>query len=305
MHNKALVLASLVADSLALGAHWIYDTDKIEQAFGTIRSLQSPLPDSYHRTRKKGHFTHYGDQTLLLLRSIVNHDGFSLDSFASDWREYMQGYNGYLDKASKETLANLEKGMSPQQCGSTSADLGGAARIAPLVYRYQHHPDQLLAAVREQTAFTHNNPAVLAGAEALAKIAIKVLQGLRPMEAVEETLEEGVNDLDLDLKIRAGLDSAGEDTKKTIKRFGQACVISSALPGVIHLIATYENDLVTALTENVMAGGDSAARGLAAGMILGAHVGIKAIPLEWLGDMRAYDTIMEMLEEERPVDDEG
>jgi ADP-ribosylglycohydrolase len=76
------------------------------------------------------------------------------------------------------------------------------------------------------------------------------------------------------------------------------------MPGVIHLIATYESDLETALVENVMAGGDSAARGLAAGMILGAHLGIKAIPLEWLGDMRAYDTIMELLADERPADDE-
>jgi ADP-ribosylglycohydrolase len=304
MNNKSLVLASFVADSLALGAHWIYDTDKIDAAFGTIHSLQHPLPDSYHQNRKKGHFTHYGDQTLQLLRSIVEHDGFSLDDFARDWQNSLRTYDGYLDKATKETLAHLAEGRPPQSCGSASADLGGAVRIAPLVYRYQHHPDQLLTAVREQTAFTHNNPTVLIGAEVLARITLKILAGIRPMEAVEEVLDEGVNDLDLDLKIRAGLDSAGEDTRKTIKDFGQTCAIAAAMPGVIHLIATYENDLETALVENVMAGGDSAARGLAAGMILGAHLGIKAIPLEWLGDMRAYDTIMELLDDERPADDE-
>lgn len=304
MNNKALVLASFVADSLALGAHWIYDTDKIDAAFGTIRSLQHPLPNSFHKNRKKGHFTHYGDQTLIVLRSIVEHDGFSLEHFARDWQDALRAYDGYIDKATKETLAHLKDGRPPETCGSSSADLGGAARIAPLVYRYQHHPDQLLTAVREQTACTHNNPTVLVGAEVLAKITLKILAGIRPMEAVEEVLDEGVDDLDLDLKIRAGLDSAGEDTRKTIKAFGQTCSIASAMPGVIHLIATYESDLETALVENVMAGGDSAARGLAAGMILGAHLGIKAIPLEWLGDMRAYDTIMELLADERPADDE-
>lgn len=305
MNNKALVLASLVADSLALGAHWIYDTDRIDATFGTIRSLHQPLPDSYHKNRKKGHFTHYGDQTLLLLKSIVEHDGFDIGIFARDWQQYMQAYDGYLDKATKETLVYLNQGGLPLQGGSTSADLGGAARIAPLVYRYQHHPERLLEAVREQTCLTHNNPAVLAGADALARITLKVLDGMRPMEATEETIDEGIADMDMDLRIRAGLDSAGEDTRKTIKTFGQACGISAAMPGVIHLVTTYENDLEGGLTQNAMAGGDSAARGLAAGMILGAYLGIKAIPLEWLGEMRAYDTIMEMLTDEKPVDDES
>ncbi|MGA2940205.1 MAG: ADP-ribosylglycohydrolase family protein, partial [Syntrophobacteraceae bacterium] len=41
-------------------------------------------------------------------------------------------------------------------------------------------------------------------------------------------------------------------------------------------------NLREALVENVMAGGDSAARGLVVGMILGAHLGFEAIPSEWL-----------------------
>ncbi len=305
MNNKALVLASFVADSLALGAHWMYDTNAIDAAFGKIRSLQHPQPDSYHKNRKKGHFTHYGDQTLLLLRSIVNHDGFSVEQFARDWQDSMQTYDGYLDKASRETLQRMSEGHPVGECGSSSADLGGAARIAPLVYRYQHHPERLFEAVREQTALTHNNPSVLVGADILARITLKVLTGLRPMDAVEEVVDDGIGDIDLDMKIRAGLDSAGDDTRKAIKAFGQTCTIAAAMPGVIHLITTYENDLEGGLIANVMAGGDSAARGLAAGMILGAHLGIKAIPLEWLGDMRAYDTIMELLEDERPADDDA
>jgi ADP-ribosylglycohydrolase len=44
-----------------------------------------------------------------------------------------------------------------------------------------------------------------------------------------------------------------------------------------------------------MAGGDSAGRGLLAGMILGAHLGMPAIPAEWLNDMKAYPQILEML----------
>ena len=73
------------------------------------------------------------------------------------------------------------------------------------------------------------------------------------------------------------------------------CDTAAALPGVIHLSTTYENDLETALVENVMAGGDSAARGMAIGMILGAHLGNEAIPANWLRDMKSTDRITELL----------
>jgi ADP-ribosylglycohydrolase len=80
-----------------------------------------------------------------------------------------------------------------------------------------------------------------------------------------------------------------------IKQFGQMCGIAAALPGAIHLILTYGNDLKTALIENVMAGGDSSARGMAAGMILGGHLGQDAIPKAWLSDMVHFRRIEELL----------
>ena len=69
----------------------------------------------------------------------------------------------------------------------------------------------------------------------------------------------------------------------------------TAFPGVIHLITKYESDLKQALVENVMAGGDSAGRGLIVGMVLGAHLGMDAIPQKWLTDMKAYLQIVDML----------
>jgi ADP-ribosylglycohydrolase len=48
-----------------------------------------------------------------------------------------------------------------------------------------------------------------------------------------------------------------------------------------------------AMVENIMAGGDSAGRGLLVGMVLGAHPGIEAIAQNWLGEMKAYQQIIE------------
>ncbi|NLX19200.1 MAG: ADP-ribosylglycohydrolase family protein [Desulfobulbus sp.] len=290
-----MVLASFVADSLSLGAHWIYETDVIDQRIGRVENLRSPLADSFHAGKKKGQFTHYGDQTLVLLESISDKGMFSLPDFASSWQNLFTGYHGYVDKASSTTLENMSRNVPLDQCGSTSSDLGGAARIAPLVYRYQHDKKALLTAVQEQTRLTHNNPATLAGADFIAKTAWEVLQGREPAEAMEQALDEGIADFDLDNRIRGGLDSGGKDTRTVIKHFGQVCGIAAALPGAIHLILTYSDDLKTALIENVMAGGDSAARGLVAGMVLGASLGEKAIPEQWLMDMEKTNAIKDLL----------
>jgi ADP-ribosylglycohydrolase len=93
-----------------------------------------------------------------------------------------------------------------------------------------------------------------------------------------------------------GLESVEQDSRQAILDLGQMCETPAAFPGVIHLIAKYENDLKAALVENVMAGGDSAARGLLVGLVLGAHLGMEAIPPEWLSDMKAYPLIVDMLD---------
>jgi len=291
----AMVLASFAADSLALGAHWMYDTDQIDQRIGRVDTLRKPLPDSYHPTKEKGEFTHYGDQTLVLLESLAQTGMFSLADFAGAWKKLFTDYHGYIDKATTATLDNMNRQVPPSPCGSNSSELGGAARIAPLLFYYRGDEQKLLEAVRQQTAMTHNNPATLAGAAFIARTAILVLQGISPITAMENVLEEGVADIDLDIRLRSSLESIGKDTRTVIKKFGQMCGIAAALPGAIHLIATYENDLKTALIENVMAGGDSAARGLVIGLILGAHLGQQAIPEEWLTGMVQYAHITALL----------
>ena len=294
---QAAVLVSLAADALSLGAHWFYDTAEIDRRFGRVEELLAPPPDSFHAGKERGQFTHYGDQTLVLLESVAACKGFDLADFARRWQAlFTTGYRGYVDKATSATLENLQRGLGPEQCGSTSADLGGAARIAPLVWWYRQDRDQLLEAVRVQTAMTHNNPAVLAGAAFIARTAWSVLAGAAPQAALEAALEEGVADIDLDLRLRSALESAGKDTRTVIGRFGQMCGIASALPGAVHLICSYADDPRTALIENVQAGGDSAARGLVAGLVLGARHGVDAVPGGWLTGMQRYDRLFELLE---------
>ncbi|WP_028579507.1 ADP-ribosylglycohydrolase family protein [Desulfogranum japonicum] len=295
-NTKAAVLASFAADSLALGAHWIYDTKLIAQTFGTLDTFHAPLPNSFHAGKKKGDFTHYGDQSLVLLESLAENDGFVLQNFAASWKKlFTDSYNGYVDKATKATLDNLNKGKGPGECGSTSTDLGGPARMAPLLLWYGDNSELLLKYTKEQTSMTHNHPATLAGAEFLARSMYVILQGTAPLQAMEEALEQGVADLDLDIRIRSALDSADKDSLEVIQNFGQMCGIASALPGAIHLVARYPHNLKEALVSNVMAGGDSSARGMVAAMMLAAHLGPDSVPQPWLEGLNHGTAIQSLL----------
>lgn len=293
---KGMVIGSFVGDALALGVHWIYNTRVIDKKWGRVETYIKPERPTYHPTKDMGEFTHYGDQTLVLLRSIVAAGGFDLDHFARDWQDFFACYDGYFDEATKGTLANLSSGKDIKSSGFPSLDLAGAARIAPVVYCYRNDLKNLIAGARAQTAFTHNTDPVAASAEYFARVAFKVLGGETPLSAIHAVMDQGFHEEPFSRWVRKGLESINKETREAIMDFGQMCEVEAAFPSVIHLIAKYENDFREALIENVMAGGDSAGRGLLVGMILGAQLGMDAIPREWLKDLKAYVEIMELVD---------
>jgi ADP-ribosylglycohydrolase len=291
---QAMVLAAFAADALALGPHWIYDTAAIDAEFGRVEDLRDPLPTSFHKGKQRGQFTHYGDQSLVLLKTIAPAKKFDPAVFADAWKRLFDGYTGYRDHATKTTLENMSAGMTWDKAGSGSTDLGGASRIAPLGALYSHDADAFARFAGEQTMVTHNQPDVVAAAEFFARLAAAVAAGAPPLTAVD-ALRRTVEGGKIDGWIAQGLDSVGKDTRGVINQFGQQCSIGAAFPAVIHLIGSYPDDLKAALVENVMAGGDSAARGMLTGMVLGAHLGTAAIPTSWLSGMAAYSDISALL----------
>ena len=299
---QAMVLASFAADALALGVHWIYDTDRIDKQYGRVVHFLKPSGKSYHPTKERGELTHYGDQALLLLNTLAGGSGFNLEEFARNWQALFKTYQGYKDQATRKTLENFLDGNGPRDSGSSSSELGGAARISPLVYLYRDDIDGLVVACRAQTAMTHNHPQVIESAEFFARVASKVLRKTPPKAAIKGVVDENFNRAPFSQWVSDGLKSAGMETRAAISGFGQMCEVEAAFPAVIHLLARYEDNLEAALVENVMAGGDSAARGMVAGMILGAYLGMDAIPADWLADLKHREAIERMLAR---VDPEG
>jgi ADP-ribosylglycohydrolase len=293
---KAMVLGAFLADSLSLGVHWIYDVNRIKKEFGRVESLLKPLPDSYHPTKDRGEFTHYGDQMMVLLESVSAKGRFDLEDFSSRWRALFKDYRGYLDRATEATLKNFSSGKSIPDAGSHSSELAGAARIAPLAFLLRDNEDALVKAAVAQTRMTHNNPLVIASAEFFSRACRKVLLGASPTSAIASVADEHFKTSPLYEWVKRGIDSRDKDSVSAITAFGQSCEVDHAFPGTVHLISKYENDFKEALIQCAISGGDSAARGMIIGMLLGAYHGESHLPQEWVLSLKKGRDIVKLLD---------
>jgi ADP-ribosylglycohydrolase len=295
-NGKAMVMAAFMADALSLGAHWIYDAESIFKRFGRIENFMAPDSNSYHSTKEKGEFTHLGDQMFALLQSIAEKNNFHLKSYSDRWRRLFKDYHGYIDQATRGTLFGYASGKAVEVAGSSSYELAGASRIAPIVYIYADNLEKLIETARLQTMMTHNTAEVIDSAEFFARVGQQVLKGIRPKTAIENISEAWTGGSKIKEWAQAGLESKDLDSLDAILRFGQSCHTQEVFPGVIHLVVRYENDLKEALIQAVMAGGDSAARGMIAGMVIGAYQGPNSLPVDWLSGLRKGKEITDLLD---------
>lgn len=294
MTARDFILPSFFGDALALGPHWIYDPSKIAALYpGGIREYDDPR-SSYHPGKSAGNFTHLGDQTLLLLESLADHGG-ALAAWPADWRAWAERIrddkSSYFDGATRGTLGNLAEGRKQP---SDSSDLAGAARIAPL---FAVHGDivPLVAAARAQTALTHGDARVIDAAEFFARAAFAVGEGAEIAEALEESAFFPYSALPASDWLMAAR-HASSDLTEHATALGLGCGIEGAFPITLALALCHEDDPVAALSANAMLGGDSAARGLLLGLLMGARHGADAFPAGWTDRLKAHETIHRALE---------
>ena len=285
---RSAILASLAADSLSLGAHWEYDQTRIARQLGRVADLLPPTLNDYHTGKGAGAQSHYGDQALLLLRSVAARGSFDLSDFAARWHGLMEGgYTGYMDKASREALANFRSGRPPEQTGAATNDFAGAARMAPLLAVLGNDEEGLVNAARAQTLMTHGSPVIADGAEFMARSTAALLRGDDMRASFDHAARTRYAALPAEDWLAFADMSLGEETPAAIARFGQSCGMQGAFLGVVHIALKHEADPATGLVDNVMAGGDSCARGLAVGMLFGARHGLGWMPERWLAPLSA------------------
>jgi len=274
---KEIVLSILVADSYSLGAHWIYDEKTLQTMTINWEELNAAQA-IWHKGKVAGEFTHYGDQTLWLYQFLQDKTSFDPKEFVDFWKMKMDIYDGYMDSATKTTLENIEKGISPT--GSESTDLSIIGRIAPLLLVSNSKKD-FLKNVEKMISVTHNSYEAISTGKFFASLLLEVLDG----KGIEESLLFLKESFDIKIQsyILDGMSSKDRDSFEAIRGFGPACDISGGFEGVVHLLCKYDN-LKEMLICNAKAGGDSSARAMVATTIYMAQENktLSQIPQSWL-----------------------
>ena len=281
---KGMLYGAFIGDAFALGTHWIYDTEKLKIEATEVEHYTDPAKNLFHSGKHKGDFTHYGDQSLLLLKSIASNKGFDINVFKTHWLTYMNKYEGYLDHATKESLQVLDP---VNNLGSSSDELGGIARIAPLLF-YHFDDKDLPRFIKEQTALTHNHQQLIEFGLFFEEWMLDLIIG-KPLEA---SLEQHIADHP---SIKPYYDAIKfrlkEDSVSTIKDIGQSCSSQFAFPSALYLILKNQTDFMKAMQENILSGGDSAGRGMLIGMVLGATLGISQLPQHLITELNEKSVI--------------
>lgn len=268
---KGMLYGSFIGDAFSLNANWVYDTEKLLIEASTQDDYINPSSNPFYTNKHKGELTHYGDQSLLLLKSISSNKGFELDTFKLHWITFVKKYEGYLDHATKESIELLD---SHSRRGSSSDELGGYARCFPLIF-YHFDDPKLHSYMEQQTRMTHDNDSLIEISHFITDLILEIIIGKSLELSIQASLLNHP-------KFKATIDRIKEhledDTIDFVKDIGQGCVCEYAFPASLYICLKYSSDFKEALRINNLCGGDSASRGLIIGALLGALNGFSSLP---------------------------
>jgi len=289
---KGLIWGALLGDAYSLGGHWVYDQEALANATLNLKGLNPPLA-TYHPTKKAGDFTHYGDQTLWLLEHVNDAKTYDPYNYAKIWQEKMNNYEGYVDGASQTTLTNLNEGASFMGSGSDAHDLSIVGRHAPILFAVKNI-DEILERVKFHTFLTHMNKEVLDASKYIVEVTLAMVYDLD----VETTLKERAafyGDM-VKEEVHKAFELKDLPSNEAINTLGASCGVKGALASTVYLLLNYHNDFEALLKANVLAGGDSAARAMVAGMVVGARYGFEAIKPSWIEELIEYEKLSLLIE---------
>lgn len=193
--------------------------------------------------------------------------------------------------------ANLAKGTHWRVAGvSDSKGCGSAMRVSPIGLFYED-----LAQVREiaraSSLLTHGHAAAVAGAEAAAMMVALALQGLHPAEIYDEVAKAcGHSSQDFAQvwqKVPEVIHLPPEQVLVD-QVLGESWVADEAVASAMYCFWKHPDDFRAAVLMAINTDGDSDSIGAITGSIVGARLGLEAIPTAWSRNVEASKYLHEL-----------
>lgn len=299
----AAVLGALIADSAALGLHWLYDPARIAQ-IEKIKGLVFLQPEANDYAETKGYFAHggktagdssgYGELCLLMLRHLAQHGQFDRVAYQTEYRSHFGpggAYIGYVDSPTRQTLQTLlplKPEEFPENSGADDDQFAALATLPAVVAAHTGPQNALKTEIERIVRITNDNDTAVAAAQYAGCVLFEVFNGKSIIQALTAALPHAGEKLKP--LVEEALQSSTLDSAAIAKRFGSACHVLEGLPIIVH-IAQHAPDYRTAIAENIRIGGDSCGRAIMLGAIMAAYAAQQtklsaAIPLEWIARYR-------------------
>ncbi len=193
------VMGALIGDALGLGCHWYYNLDELRRDYGPwIAGYTDPKPDRYHGGMKAGQLSQTGLITVMLLRSVVEHEGYDENDFTRRLDEELfplingtpaYGPGGYTNQSIREAYRRrVEQKKSWQETGGPADTTEAAERAIVLSALYAKLPRKVADVVPAHCRLTQSDDAIVAMSTAYNCVLALLITGEQMTPAVSDKL---------------------------------------------------------------------------------------------------------------------
>lgn len=281
-------------------------TDFIAPVQKKFKSCRNFLP---------GQWTDDTQLALAVAKSLIRSKGFNLEDQAlahiEAYKESARGWGGTTRNAIKEIMNGVRKPNEPAKdkpCGG--AGNGVAMKIAPLaIFHAIRQDNKFFASAVSLGQMTHQNFKASFGALLIGE---PIIQSI-----CRHSLNNATSPNNLNFRLLCARETLDEADRKVVnkEKSFRHCLLPSMetkntdelrrITGMgFHVVDTvcfslgickmFPDNFETALIETVNSGGDADSNAAMVGAILGAKLGIDAIPAWWLDGLYKIDEIIEV-----------
>ncbi|MDQ1253346.1 MAG: hypothetical protein QG646_2513 [Euryarchaeota archaeon] len=199
---------------------------------------------------------------------------------------------------SRGAALRLKEGINWRESGIVSKTCGSLMRIGILGFLYRNNSDKLVQSALLSGRITHLHPVSDAASIAGAYAVKLALDDVEPEEMYGSLLKitEGFSqEFTNALKKSYEIAHSGLSDEDALKELGQGWYADETFALAYFCLLRYPNDYKKAVQTAVNITGDSDSVGSVAGGIIGAKLGIEAIPVSWIEDLKEKEKLEEIV----------
>jgi ADP-ribosylglycohydrolase len=249
-----------------------------------------------------GQYTDDTEQTLILAESIIEAGGFDIEVFSKKlqkWGERLMEnpeLNRLVGPTSMQAIENMISGKNWHESGVPSDSCGSAMRAAPIGL-LSADVDEVVEFAVLSSLPTHTGSGAIAGSVAVA-ISVSMNVNSTPPEKILSEVVSRIEHID---EVMAGriaclrhIDTSPSSADDFFGEQGVSNSVYEVVPAAFFVFLQHTNCFEDAIIAAVNCGGDTDSVACVAGSMLGARLGIDAIPKRWVMRLENREYIEEL-----------